>query len=175
MIYLELIFAFLKVGFLGFGGGLAMLPLIYQTVQQFGFMESEEFSNLVALSQITPGPIAANAATYVGFRAAGIWGGLAATFGVTLPSFLMMIGSMKMMEKLKDSKLLKDIWYGVRPATVGLIASAAVFVGSRSLVDFFPLAIFFASLILVSRFKVGTVKVIVIMIAVGLLGSLIGV
>lgn len=175
MIYLHLIFAFLKVGFLGFGGGLAMLPLIYQTVQEFGFMDSEEFSNLVALSQITPGPIAANTATYIGFKVAGIWGGMAATFGVTVPSFVMVISSMKVMDKLRNSEVFKNIRYGVRPATAGLIAAAAVFVGSTSLLEVFPLMVCLVSLILVGKFKMSTIKVILIMIMVGIAGSLIGV
>ena len=74
---IRLFIMFFRIGFFGFGGGLAMLPLIFQSVQDFGVMTHEEFSNLVALSQITPGPMAVNAATYVGFNSAGIIGAAA--------------------------------------------------------------------------------------------------
>ena len=87
MIYVTLFAMFFRIGLFSFGGGLAMLPLIFQSVKDFGMMTTSEFSDLVALSQVTPGPIAVNAATYVGFNGAGIPGALAATLGVALPSF----------------------------------------------------------------------------------------
>ena len=86
MIYITLFVMFFRIGLFSFGGGLAMLPLIFQSVKDFGMMTASEFSDLVALSQVTPGPIAVNAATYVGFNGAGIPGALAATLGVALPS-----------------------------------------------------------------------------------------
>ena len=79
MIYVTLFVMFFRIGLFSFGGGLAMLPLIFQSVKDFGMMTASEFSDLVALSQVTPGPIAVNAATYVGFNGAGIPGALAAT------------------------------------------------------------------------------------------------
>ena len=88
MIYVTLFVMFFRIGLFSFGGGLAMLPLIFQSVKDFGMMTASEFSDLVALSQVTPGPIAVNAATYVGFNGAGIPGALAATLGVALPSFI---------------------------------------------------------------------------------------
>ena len=75
MIYVTLFVMFFRIGLFSFGGGLAMLPLIFQSVKDFGMMTASEFSDLVALSQVTPGPIAVNAATYVGFNGAGIPGG----------------------------------------------------------------------------------------------------
>ena len=89
--YLFLCVMFMKIGVFGFGGGLAMLPMIFQTVQEAGFMSAAEFSNLVAISQMTPGPIAVNAATYVGFQYGGVAGAAAATFGVALPSFVIVL------------------------------------------------------------------------------------
>ena len=85
MIYLYLFTMFFRIGLFSFGGGLAMLPLIFQSVQDFGIMTSQEFSDLVALSQVTPGPVAVNAATYVGFNYSGLPGALTATLGVCLP------------------------------------------------------------------------------------------
>ena len=86
MIYWELFLSFLQIGTFSFGGGLAMLPLIFQSVRDFGMMSPQDFSDLVALSQVTPGPIAVNAATFVGFNYAGLLGAIIATFGVCFPS-----------------------------------------------------------------------------------------
>ena len=134
MILLSLFLAFFRIGVFSFGGGLAMLPLIFQTVQDFGYMSAEEFSNLVALSQITPGPVAVNAATFIGFSFAGLGGALCATFGVALPSFLLIITVIKFLDKFNNNKSIDAAFKGIRPATVGLIASAALFVGQTALV-----------------------------------------
>ena len=99
MIYLYLFTMFFRIGLFSFGGGLAMLPLIFQSVQDFGIMTSQEFSDLVALSQVTPGPVAVNAATYVGFNYSGLPGALTATLGVCLPSFVLMLIVMKFIEQ----------------------------------------------------------------------------
>lgn len=104
MMYAYLFTIFFKIGLFGFGGGLAMLPLIFQSVQTFGIMSSQEFSNLVALSQVTPGPMAVNAATYVGFNYAGIPGAMVATLGVCLPAFILMIIVFKFIQRFNDSK-----------------------------------------------------------------------
>ncbi|MEG0156706.1 MAG: chromate transporter, partial [Anaerovoracaceae bacterium] len=104
MSYVYLFTIFFRIGLFGFGGGVAMLPLIFQSVQTFGIMDTEEFSNLVALSQVTPGPIAVNAATYVGQAYAGFWGAAVATISVALPSFIIILVVMKFLEKYKESK-----------------------------------------------------------------------
>ncbi len=135
MIYLTLFLSFFRIGIFGFGGGLAMLPLIFQTVKQFGFMSSEEFSNLVALSQITPGPVSVNAATFIGFDFAGILGAMCATIGVGLPSFLLVITAIKFLDRFSESKGMEAVFTGIRPAAVGLIAAAAVFVGETALIN----------------------------------------
>lgn len=125
--YFSLFIMFFRIGLFSFGGGYAMLPLIFQSVQTFGIMTADEFSRLVALSQVTPGPIAVNAATYVGFNHAGFWGAFFATLGVALPSFILIISVMIFMKKFQNSKGLEAVLYGVRPATVALIASAVFF------------------------------------------------
>jgi chromate transporter len=135
---------FFKIGLFSFGGGYVMLPLIYQGVQQFGIMSAEEFSNLVALSQVTPGPIAVNAATYVGFQYAGVPGAAAATLGISLPSFILVIMIVHFMKKFKESQGVTAVLGGIRPATVGLLASAVVFLSETSLfnVGIFSTALF---------------------------------
>ena len=134
MMYAYLFTIFFKIGLFGFGGGLAMLPLIFQSVQTFGIMSSQEFSNLVALSQVTPGPMAVNAATYVGFNYAGIPGAMVATLGVCLPAFILMIIVFKFIQRFNDSKGIQGAMTGIRPVTVALIGTAAIFVSETVLV-----------------------------------------
>ena len=178
MIYLILFLSFFRIGVFSFGGGLAMLPLIFQTVKQFGYMSAEEFANLVALSQITPGPVAVNAATFIGFSFAGLGGALCATFGVALPSFLLIITVIKFLDKFNNNKALDATFSGIRPATVGLIAAASVFVGQTSLIkegaasllagiDLAPCLIFLASLIMATKFKLSPIKIILITAVAG--------
>ena len=126
MIYLRLFAAFARVGVLGFGGGLAIVRLIYDSIQPFMDMSREMFANIVAISQITPGPLAVNTATYVGYVAAGIGGAAVATLGVVLPEFIIMSAVVRMLHRFRDSKWVNGALNGIRPATIGLIGAAAV-------------------------------------------------
>lgn len=180
MIFVNLFTIFFKIGLFGFGGGLAMLPLIFQSVQTFGIMTNAEFSNLVALSQVTPGPMAVNAATYVGFNYAGIPGALVATFGVCLPAFILMMIAYRFIKKFNDSRIIQGIMSGIRPVTVALIASAVIFVSETVLINgsmiskelftsgagyfnLIPLCIFAVTVVLVSKFKVKPIHVMILM------------
>lgn len=125
MIIWQLFISFLKVGLLGFGGGLAIVRLIYDSIQPFLEMNQETFANIVAISQITPGPLAVNTATYVGYEAAGIGGAVAATFGVILPAFIIVSLAGRAIQRFRDSKVVNGALSGIRPATMGLIAAAA--------------------------------------------------
>jgi len=131
---LSLFAAFFKIGVFGFGGGIAMLPLIFQTVQSFGLMSAEDFADLVAISQVTPGPIAINAATFVGFHYAGIPGSVAATLGVVVPSFAIILIAMRFLDTYKESRVVQGVFTGIRPATIGLIAAAVVFMAETVLI-----------------------------------------
>ena len=186
MSLLILFLAFLRIGTFGFGGGLAMLPLIYQSVQQFGFMDQEEFSNLLAISQVTPGPIAVNAATYVGFEYAGLGGAAVATVGVMLPAFVIMLIVSRMLERFSTNRIVQGAFAGIRPVTIGLIASAIVFVSegvlahgpliSSKLVesgvsyfDFAAIGIMVATIVMMLALKMRPILVMLIMAAVGAL------
>lgn len=170
MIYLQLFFVFAKIGLFGFGGGMAMLPMIYQGALAFGLMSADEFSNLVAISQVTPGPIAVNAATYVGYNCAGFAGALAATLGVALPSFLLVTLVFFFVTKFKESRLIKGAFGGIRPVTVGLIAAAVVFMGQSAFASFNLVS---AVITLATIFLVGKLKLspIAIVIASGVIGA----
>ena len=176
--------AFLRIGLFGFGGGMAMLPLIYQSVQEFGFMDPETFSDLLAISQVTPGPIAVNAATYIGFEFAGLGGAAAATVGVMLPAFVIMMIVSSMLEKFSTNRIVQGAFAGIRPVTIGLIAAAVVFVSEGVLVhgpvvmskltgagigyyDFAAIGIMIVTVVLMLAFKMRPIAVMLIMAAVG--------
>ena len=126
MIFLNLFISFFKVGLLGFGGGLAIVRLIYDSIQPFLDMSREMFANIVAISQITPGPLAVNTATYVGYEAAGALGSLCATLGVVMPAFIIVSIVVRMIQQFRSSKIVSGAITGIRPATMGLIGAAVV-------------------------------------------------
>jgi len=170
MIYLKLFLVFAKIGVFGFGGGMAMLPMIYQGAKDFQLMSHSEFSDLVAISQVTPGPLAVNAATYVGYNCAGLEGALVATFGVALPSFILVLVTCYFINKFKQSKAIEGAFVGIRPVTVGLIAAAVVFMGQSAFVSLAPVPILICiiSVVLIGKFKVNP---ILIVIGSGLIGA----
>lgn len=171
MIYLKLFLVFAKIGVFGFGGGMAMLPMIYQGAKSFGLMSADEFSNLVAISQVTPGPIAVNAATYVGYNCAGYTGAAAATFGVALPSFILVTLACYFISKFKDNQLMDGAFAGIRPVTAGLIGSAVIFMGQSAFaeVSIVPCLITLGTIVLAGKFKVSP---IIIVIVSGVIGAL---
>ena len=128
MIYLQLFYTFFKIGLFGFGGGYAMLSMIQgEVVTRYDWVSTQEFTDIVAISQSTPGPIGLNAATYVGFTATGsIWGSVIATFAVVLPSFILMLTISKFFLKYQKHPAVEAVFSGLRPAVVGLLASAAL-------------------------------------------------
>lgn len=128
MIYLQLFYTFFKIGLFGFGGGYAMLSMIQgEVVTRYDWVSTQEFTDIVAISQSTPGPIGINAATYVGFTATGsIWGSVIATFAVVLPSFTLMLTISKFFLKYQKHPAVEAVFSGLRPAVVGLLASAAL-------------------------------------------------
>ncbi len=171
MIYLQLFFVFARIGLFGFGGGMAMLPIIYQGAKEFGLMSADEFSNLVAISQVTPGPMAVNAATYVGFNCAGYGGALAATLGVAMPSFILVSLACFFINKFKESRLLDSAFAGIRPVTAGLIASAVIFMGQSAFVQLnpVPVAIAISTVVLAGKFKVSPIPIV---IGAGVIGAI---
>ncbi|HQH63710.1 MAG TPA: chromate transporter, partial [Clostridiales bacterium] len=127
MIYLRLFWSFVQIGLFSFGGGLAVLPQIqYQAVEVRHWLTLKEFVDLVSLSEMTPGPIAINAATFVGMRQAGILGALASTFGCVLPSLVIVVILAVVYKKFKHLKGFQGALGGLRPAACALIISAGL-------------------------------------------------
>lgn len=128
MIYLELLLVYLKIGIVGFGGGYAMLSLIqHEVVDVHGWLTMQEFTDIVAISQMTPGPIGINSATYIGYTVTGsIWGSILATFAVMLPSFILVLLISRSITLIKGNRHIEALFMGIRPVAVGLIAAAAL-------------------------------------------------
>ncbi|NDV58132.1 chromate transporter [Bacteroides sp. 519] len=128
MIYLELFYTFFKIGLFGFGGGYAMLSLIQgEVVTRHNWLTAQEFTDIIAISQMTPGPIGINSATYVGYSSTGsVWGSIVATFAVVLPSFIIMLLISRFFLKYQKHPVVESVFQGLRPAIVGLLAAAAL-------------------------------------------------
>jgi chromate transporter len=166
--WLQLYLVFLKIGFFSFGGGYVMLPLIHQQIELHHLLPIEEFPDLVALSQMTPGPIAINAATYIGFRNAGLFGALFATLGVITPSLILVLIILRLLHRFSDNLLSMAVLRGVKPVTVGMIAVASVYFLERTILrgsfwslDFWEMNIRFLNypaLILFALVIIGVVK-----------------
>ena len=128
MIYLQLFLVYLKIGLFGFGGGYAMLSLIQnEVVEKNHWLTDTQFTDIVAISQMTPGPVGINSATYIGYVTSGtVWGSAVATFAICLPSFLLMLFVSRLLVRFKTNPWVEALFSGLRPAIVGLIAAAAL-------------------------------------------------
>lgn len=179
MIYLQLFLSFLQIGAFSFGGGYAAMPLIQnQVVQLHPWLSQSEFTDLITISQMTPGPIAVNSATFVGTRIAGVPGALAATIGCVLPSCILVTILAKIYLKYRNLSLLQDILKSLRPAVIAMIAAAGVsilvtaFWGNDisslhldailSSTNIRAVGIFLLSLILLVRFKMDPIHVMLL-------------
>ena len=129
MIYLQLFLSFLQIGMFSFGGGYAAMPLIQgQVVTLHGWLSMSEFTDLITISQITPGPIAVNSATFVGLKIAGIPGAVVATAGCILPSCIIVTILARLYLKYRNLDLLQGVLKSLRPAVVAMIASAGILI-----------------------------------------------
>ena len=130
MIYLQLFLSFFKIGLFGFGGGLAILSLIEMEVESNDWMSQQEFVDIVAVSQVTPGPIGINCATYVGYTAAGFWGSVLSTFAIVLPSLIIMLSICKayfwLTKRFQGNPYFEQTLRMLRFTVIGLVASAAL-------------------------------------------------
>ena len=118
---------FIKYGLLSFGGGYVLVMLfIHDLVEKYKLLTSSEFANLLAIAQMTPGPIGINTATYVGYQTNGILGGVIATIGLLTPAVFLVLTASYFFQKWEKSKTVQGLLYGMRPATLGLIISAVL-------------------------------------------------
>ena len=174
MIYLELFWGFLKIGLFSFGGGYAAMPLIQeQVVSMHNWLSMAEFTDLITISQMTPGPIAINSATFVGIKIAGIPGALVSTAGCILPSCIIVLMIAKLYIKYRGMHMLQGVLKSLRPAVVAMIASAGISVlitalwGSAELISlagtkWILAAIFVLCVVLLRKFRMNPILVMVL-------------
>ena len=191
MLLAKLFLAFFKIGLFGFGGGLAIIQLIYDSIKEFANISQEEFANIVAIAQVTPGPVAVNSATYVGYEVGGYLGSAIATLGVIIISLVA-----KAVNRYKESTAVKGALEGIRPATVGLIAGAVITIGSAAVmpknslggnfavlrglslsvgnshIDLIAILLCGLTILLIQKFKVNPMLVLII---IGCVGAVLGV
>ena len=177
-ILLILFFVFFKIGMFSFGGGYAILPLIQaDVVDLHTWVNVQQFTDIVAISQVTPGPISLNAATYVGYligNKTGFWDafimGTAATLGLILPSVIIMTIFSKFYLKFQDNKYMDNAFAGLKIVVVGLILAAAIMlIDKKNFIDWKSAAIFIISVALVLKWKVNPILLTVIAAIAGII------
>lgn len=176
---LKLFIIFFKIGAFTFGGGLAMVPLIRQEVINNNFMSIDDFIDFIAISESTPGPLAVNMSTYVGYISNGLLGALVSTLGVVLPSFIIILLISKFYDKFKDNVYIKNIMVNLKPVIIGLIIatfiSLAISVFNIDITNklIVSILIFIICLIL-SKLNKSTILLIVLSGVLGIISGLIG-
>lgn len=172
MLYLQLFLTFFKIGVFGFGGGYAMISLIQtEVVTKHGWISGAQFADIIAISQVTPGPIAINSATYIGYTATGsVWGSALATLGVCAPSLVIMLVVSRFYLKMKNNPYVAQVTRTLRPVVIGLILAAALLLMTPdNFIDWKSYVIFGGTLIAAIR----KVNPIVLIFLAGLVGWLI--
>ena len=165
MIYWQLICVYLKIGVFGFGGGYAMLSLIqFEIVERYHWLTLQQFTDVVAISQMTPVPIGINSATYIGYTVTGnIWGAVIATVAVCLPSFLMVLFISYFFVKFKNNKYVNAAMSGLLPMSVALIGAAALLLMNKdNFIDYKSILIFVAAFFLTWKYKVHPILMILL-------------
>lgn len=126
MTYLLLFIEFFKIGLFAIGGGLVTVPFLFDLADKYGWFSTAELADMIAVSESTPGPIGVNMASFAGFNTGGVWGAAVATFGLVLPSVVIMIIVARMMDKYSCNFRVQDILAGIRPAVLALILFAGL-------------------------------------------------
>lgn len=167
---IKIFFSFLKIGAFSFGGGYAVVSFIQkEIIQNKGWLDTKEFVDIVAIAEMTPGPIAVNSSTYVGYKVAGFLGALLGTLGVLLvPTLLALIVSIYF-NKFKHLKWVKWILKGIRPAVLGIIATACFTIGKVSFTDYKSMIIGILIFLGVYKFKLNPILAIIISGGLGLI------
>lgn len=134
MIYLQLFYEFFKIGLFAIGGGLATLPFLQDFADRTGLITRGDIANMIAISESTPGPIGINSATYFGYQLGGVFGGIIAVVGLVTPSIIIIVLISKILSKFKGNRYVDSVFYGLRPASTGLIAAAGFGVAEIALI-----------------------------------------
>ena len=166
--YLELLTSFFKVGILTFGGGYAMLPMLQrEVVERRGWITEDEVLDCYAIGQCTPGVIAVNTATYVGYRRRGVPGAIAATVGIVLPSLIIITIIASVLRNFADYPAVVHAFAGIRVAVAALVVQAVVKLGRKGVKGALGIGIFAASLIIMTVFSISPVYIVAAAILIG--------
>ena len=175
MIYWQLFLSFFLIGALCYGGGYAAIPFVQDTVTTNGWMSTNEFLNMIAVAESTPGPVAINTATYVGFKLAGLSGAAMATFGFCLPAFIIVVALSAFLKTERGSKLLKKLMIGIKPVVVGMIFFASITIARAifaqsgvSMTGAIDLVIIVVSFIAIRKFKANPILLIAVGAIIGI-------
>ena len=170
MICLKLFWEFIKIGAFTLGGGYAMIPLIErEIVNKYHWLTMEQFTDLIAIAEMAPGPVAINSATFVGYKVAKFWGAVMATMGVVLPSFLIIWAIASVFFQVQDNPTLQAAFKGLRPAVLGLIIVAALSIGKTSLpAGYKSLFIVIGTVIALLIFKIHPILVLITCAIIGI-------
>ena len=173
MIYLQLFLSFLMIGFTSFGG-MSMIPLINHEMLSHGWMTSKEVADIVAIAEMTPGPLGLNCATFAGARTAGMLGSLSASLGVIFPSLSVTLIVAMFLKKFKESRIMEEALYGIRPVCIGMIFAVMI---QQSMVNYAGIVFGFLSwkalliglvaLLVLLRFKWSVPKTIILAAVMG--------
>lgn len=174
MIYLELFLSFLLIGFTSFGG-LSMIPLISDQMLSHGWMTSTEVADIVAIAEMTPGPLGMNCATFAGARTAGVLGAIVASAGVMVPSFTVTMLVAVFFERFKQNRLMEEALYGIRPVCIGMVFSVIIqqsitnYVGTvLGVFSWQTVLIGLVSMLVILKFKFSVPKTILLAAILGL-------
>lgn len=164
MVYFELFLSFVKIGFTSFGG-LSMIPLIFEEMERHGWMDVNQLSDIVAIAEMTPGPLGINCATFAGTQAAGTLGGFAAVLGVLMPAFTFTLAAGLLFAKIRGNSIMDDVMRFVKPVCIGMITGVIVTLSKGAYlkngrIDFAGAGIGVLVLILVMKYKWSVPKVI---------------
>lgn len=158
---LQLFVSFFTIGLFGFGGGYAILSFLQQEVERRGWMTTERFTDLIAISQSTPGPISINMATFVGYQVSGVPGALIATTAVALPGMVMMVLLALFFFHFNERPMIQAMFRGLRPAVVGLVAAAAWQIGCVAMVNWAAVVIAIICCVLIAKWGIHPIPLVI--------------
>ena len=174
-VLLELFILFFKLGAFTIGGGIAMLPLLRNTlVEEKKWFDEEEFVDIVSVCQSLPGVVAINMATYVGYKKKGLAGSLISTVGVVMPSFVMILLIATFISNMGDNPVVNGAMAGLRAAALGLVVVAVIQMASKVFKGFWTIVAAAASFILIAVFNINTAYVILLFVTLGIASAFIG-
>lgn len=167
MILGVLFWEFFKIGLFAVGGGLVTIPFLFELTKKFDWFTAQELMDMIAVSQSTPGPVGINMATYAGFKTTGVLGGITATFGLALPSLIIIIMVSKLLDKYAKNVLINDVMTAIRPAGVALILQAGIELFKLSVTDRFSAMLTCLFFVLIFFYKKNPLFYIILSAVVG--------